>query len=713
MPKSVNLVLAIHNHQPVGNLENVLELAYGQSYKPFLDIIEEFTDIKLCLHYSGVLLEWLERTHPKFITRLTRLVQTGQVELLGGGFADPILTMLSEQDRIGQIKYFSEYLEERFNITPIGAWLAERVWEQHLTNSLATAKIRYTLLDDFHFKSAGLLEKDLKGYFITEDQCQQIDLFPISEKLRYAIPFKEPEATIEYLRHSATESGENIIVYGDDGEKFGIWPKTYQHCYQDKWLDKFFRALRANNDWLKIITFAEALNKFPPAGKIYLPDGAYREMTEWALPVESAMAYEDLVKRLKDTGLYERAQGYLKGGFWRNFKVKYPEINILHAKMCEVSARLEQLPKESKAYQTARVELYRGQNNCPYWHGVFGGFYLPHLRTAAYQHLIKAENIIRAAQPDAYPEVEIADFDLDDAKEIRLSNKYLNCYLKPSGGGHLYELDLLEKNFNPLATLARRQEAYHYKILQAQQSDINPSAELPGTAVKTIHELLVTKEKGLENLLYYDNYPRASLVDHFFSPDTTLENFAMGHYAEQGDFIKGNYQYEVRKNCVLMNHAGRIKQGDKIVPLKIEKHIGFTKGDMPGLEIKYRLTNPHNESITTVFGIEFNLAMLAGNASDRFYYDTTGKNLGPLITQGKLTAQKRFGIKDLWQKIDIGFEFGVSTEVRFFPVQTVSQSEAGFELIYQSSAILAYYPLTLAPDQNRPLKILIYINSLS
>jgi len=705
MAKSVNLIIALHNHQPVGNLEDVLEFSYRQAYEPFLEILNKFSDLKICLHYSGVLLEWLERAHPKFITRIGETLAKNQGELIGGGFADPILTMLNECDRIGQIKYFTEYIKERFNTTPKGMWLAERVWEQNLTKSLADADMRYTMLDDYHFKAAGLLEKDLKGYFITEDQCRTLLLFPIAERLRYAIPFQEPEATIEYLRHFATDSGDNVMVYADDGEKFGSWPKTHQHCYEDKWLERFFKTLQANKDWIKLITFTEAIDQFKPIGRIYLPDCSYREMTEWALPVEAGMAYEDLSHRLKETNLYDRAQGFMKGGFWRNFKVKYPEINLMHSKMCEISGLVGQLPANTKTAQEARIALYRAQNNCPYWHGVFGGFYLPHLRTTVYQNLIKAENIARQALAGKAKEKNepiIADFDNDLSEEIKLSNESMNCYFKPAAGGALYELDIREKNFNALATLARRQEAYHYKILRAQKADTKN--------VQSIHDLLVAKEQGLENLLYYDNYPRRGLLDHFFDSNTNPDNFAKGNYDEQGDFIKGAYNYENQKSALILSRDGHIRQNDRMIPFRVAKQITFARNNPRALEIRYKLTNLHTEPVNTIFGVESNYAMLAGNAPDRFYYDTHEQNLGPLITHGQAVEQSRFGLKDLWQKIGIELVTDIPARVWFCPVQTVSQSEMGFESIYQSSVILLHWPIQLEAGKSWQVKLTQNIN---
>lgn len=87
--------------------------------------------------------------------------------------------------------------------------------------------------------------------------------------------------------------------------------------------------------------------------------------------------------------------------------------------MCEVSEKVNKLPHDSKSYKQARLELYRGQTNCPYWHGVFGGFYLPHLRSTAYSSLIKAENITRKATKQECPLVETEDFDQDGFPEVQ------------------------------------------------------------------------------------------------------------------------------------------------------------------------------------------------------------------------------------------------------------------------------------------------------
>ena len=184
--------------------------------------------------------------------------------------------------------------------------MPERVWEQSLASDLASAGIEYTILDDFHFRNAGISSSQLSGYFVTEDDGQVLSVFPGSERLRYLIPFSQPHEAIDYLREVHLQNPGAVLVFGDDGEKFGTWPETKQHVYDNGWLHQFFEHLEANQDWLKTTTLAEARDNTAPAGKAYLPEGSYREMTEWALPVQKQLEYEHLAHEMEHDDRWSR-----------------------------------------------------------------------------------------------------------------------------------------------------------------------------------------------------------------------------------------------------------------------------------------------------------------------------------------------------------------------------------------------------------------------
>jgi len=196
---SIRLCLVLHNHQPIGNFDGVFEQAYYDAYRPFLDVFEQY-DFPIALHTSGPLMEWLDQRKPEYIERLANLVAARRLEIIGGPFYEPILTMIPSRDRVGQIAAYTDWLQTRLGARVQGMWMPERVWEQSLTADLVTAGMKYTVLDDFHFKNAGLTEDQLHGFYLTEDDGRVLSIFPGSEPLRYTIPFQEPHATIDYLR---------------------------------------------------------------------------------------------------------------------------------------------------------------------------------------------------------------------------------------------------------------------------------------------------------------------------------------------------------------------------------------------------------------------------------------------------------------------------------------------------------------------------------
>lgn len=686
MSSRLRLVLALHDHQPVGNFSHVFEQAYADSYQPFLDVFERYSSLRMCLHTSGPLLEWLDANRPDYVDRLRGLAAAGRIEILGGPFYEPILSMLTRRDRIGQLQMFSRWLESRLGAVVRGAWIPERVWEPTLTSDLAAAGIEYTLLDDFHFKNAGLVDEQLTGYYLTEDEGRLLKVFPGSERLRYLIPFADPRATIDYLRAIHQREPEAVIVFGDDGEKFGTWPETRRHVYDDGWLTRFFDALTAESAWLETVTLSDAVDHAPPVGKIYLPDSSYREMTEWVLPTRRRMEYHALTHGDSHDPRIEALKTFVRGGFWRNFKVKYAAANDMYCRMLHVSQRLqdaEGLEVDPAALEAARRELYRGQCNCAYWHGAFGGIYLPHLRNAVYRHLIAADNLLdRAlARLEPYVEASADDFNLDVRQEVRLANDRLIAWFAPARGGQMYELDLRAICLNVLATLARQPEAYH--------ANVQAGASAGDATVASIHDRVVFKQPGLDQRLQYDAYPRASLLDHFYAAEASADDIAAGAAPEQGDFVQGVYEARIRRRdarvLLVMERSGHAFGQ----PLKIVKSIALEAGSNR-LEVAYVLSGmPPGRRLP--FAIELNFAGLPAGCSDRYFLDAARNPLGELGSRLELSEQFGLALVDEWQGLQAGLTFSRATNLRTFPIETVSQSEGGFEAVHQSVVVLPHW----------------------
>ncbi|MGH9790746.1 MAG: alpha-amylase/4-alpha-glucanotransferase domain-containing protein, partial [Candidatus Acidiferrales bacterium] len=417
----------------------------------------------------------MEKRHPEFFDLLRELVIRGQVELIGGGFYEPILIAIPFEDRLEQIKRLADYIAKHFGRPPTGAWLAERVWEPQLPTALANASVEYTLVDDSHFLSSGFEPEQLYGYYRSEDLGAQVSVIPGLQKLRYLIPFRGLEQTIAYLREGMLAHPGGMAAMGDDCEKFGVWPGTYEWCYTKGWLDSFFRALEENSDWLVTSPPADYLAAHGPLGRAALAAASYMEMDEWALPAKPQRRFHEMQQEFAERPDVLR---FLRGGFWRNFFVKYAESNLLHKKMLYVAGKLRAMDDGSRrglpfrrAVADARTRLLRAQCNDAYWHGIFGGLYSPHLRTALWQELIRAEKAadIAAAGHASYSEMVRQDFDADGAEEVYFSCENYAALAKPSDGGAIAALDFRPRDVALINSLERRLEASHAKLAEADR----------------------------------------------------------------------------------------------------------------------------------------------------------------------------------------------------------------------------------------------------
>ncbi len=634
---SLNLALCLHNHQPVGNFDHIVENAYRQAYRPLLDVLAGTPHVKLMLHYSGFLLSWLRDNHPETFDCIGDLVCEGRVELLTGGFYEPILPLIPDRDKQGQIEALTSYIEHHFGATPRGSWLTERVWQPDLVGPLKRAGVRYTVIDDNNFETAGVAETDSLGHFtLTGPNGQEIQVFPINRALRQAVPFKEPEVVMEHLQELAGD-GDRLALFADDGEKLGDWPGTHKLVYSEGWLGRFFELIADNSDWLHVTTLGEFLEAVPSRGEIDLPAGSYGEMMEWS------------------------------GGSWWNFLSRYPESNLLHRKMLAVSDAVAALPAAERRAEEARDHLFRGQSNDPYWHGVFGGLYLLHLRAGNYRSLLRAENI---AQPGRGLNVEEVDFDGDGNEEVLVTSPQMNCYLHRVGG-QIFELDYRPAAWNLLATLSRRPEPYHEERVSAE----------------------------------YDWYPRRALVDHFFRDNVTIDAFAACRYGEQGDFVDHHYEAEVAEGdeatVVVLRRDGGVWVGDDFLPVIVSKRLSFDQKE-PRLGVAYEVQNASDSPLPLWFACELNLALSAGSGEGR-HYELDGARR-PLSSQTEShSGIGGLALVDEWAGFRAGLEFEEPCDIWVFPVETMSHGLEGLTRSYQGTCVVPHW--RIAPAADRPWSV--------
>lgn len=688
MPQ-LRLGLVLHNHQPVGNYGFVFGDLYDAAYLPMLEALERHPGIRFALHTSGPLIDWMQANKPQYIERLRALCDRGQAEIVSGGYYEPILPMIPDADKAGQIAKMSRFIEDRFGQRPSGLWLTERVWEPGLPAPLADAGVRWTLVDDEHFRTAGIEAGALDGYYITEDQGKRIAIFPGSQRLRYTIPWLDVPDLLRELREMAerTPHDDAYIVLGDDGEKFGGWPTTYDHVWAGGWIDRFFAAVEENADWLETMTPGAYFDRFAARGLVYLPAASYAEMMEWALPTGAAIAYGHVLRGLQQDRR-EDVLPFVRGGFWRAFLAKYPEANAMHKRGLRIDAKLARVDDAG-----ARDALWQAQCNCPYWHGVFGGLYLRNIRAATTSNLVRAERLADAAAHDNGPVVTSRDFDFDGRDELLVQTPALSMLLHPLSGGMLSELDLRLRDHALLDVVARRPEPYHDALREGRASNAPED-------VTSIHSAIRIKEEGLEHAISYDRHRRGALQEWIINADATPEWFARG---------------EIDASCEpegAWGVAHTIDDGGATVRLtrdhaglRVEKTLHLPAAD-EAFAVSYTITNTGGEHRCAMFVSQWNVSapQIAGG-DDRIARiesaagecDLTGPPGAVEAAGFVLRGSAGFGIA-----CDID---DAQARVWHAAVESVSSSEGGLERVYQGASIAIVRALDLAAGASASLRL--------
>lgn len=651
-PEPLRLLFGVHAHQPVGNFPSVIDDAVERCYRPFLETLARYPDFRFALHLSGWLLGDLAARHPALVERIAQMVSRGQLELFGAGDCEPVLAAIPERDRISQLEAMNARLERSFGLRPAGAWLTERVWESSVVPALVRTGVRYVLVDDYHFLCAGVPAEALDGHYATEEDGLRLDVFPISEALRYRLPFAPAADALGHLESLAAQ-GRAAAIHFDDLEKFGIWPETNEWVYGRGWLAAFVEAVLASP-----AVYAESFSAFhasrPARGLVYLPTTSYIEMNEWTLPPAAARRFADLQKREREAGHLEESKAFVRGGIWRNFLSRYPESNWLHKRMLRASARLD---AQGAAGAPLLPLLHEAQSNDAYWHGLFGGLYLPHLRRAAWRSLCALEAGLERLSPR--PPLERIDLDLDGRDEWLICAGALQAALRDDGRAALHELSSFELLHNFGDTLARREEAYHARIGAGDRQAAQ------GEGIASAHDRITSKQPIEAADLEPDLAPRAICVDRIVDPrgiETQLDGYRIaGETADAGA-------------------PGLVFETALDGGARISKRIAL-RGD--GVRIEWRCQGLAGRRLVT----RLNLAMPSCDGYGGRYVLADGSIPAGFGQPLGIDAMELLTLDDRTLDGALRLESRPACRMAGSPLHTVSLSEGGFEKIMQAAVV--------------------------
>ena len=654
---TISLLFGVHAHQPVGNFPAVIDDGHVRSYGMFLRVMERYPEFRFSVHFSGWLLDVLFERFPDDMARLAAMTHRGQVEWFGSGDCEPVLAAIPHRDRVTQIATLSDKIERRFGMRPSGAWLTERVWESSVVTSLVATGIRYVAVDDYHFLCAGESQDRLDSFFSTDEDGRRLDLFPISEAARYRLPFSPAGEAVAWLEDLARQ-GRRAAIYFDDIEKFGIWPETYEWVFEKGWLTQFVEGV-LSSPLIRTETYAEYHVRERTRGIVYLPTTSYIEMNEWTLPAPRAATYHALLEQEKAAGRFEAHKPFLRGGIWRNFMSRYPEANWMHKRMLGASRRLAALPPEQRSAELQEY-LHRAQANDAYWHGLFGGLYLPHLRRAIWNNLLKLEAALEHLAP--WPRQQQGDLDHDGHVETALRNPFIHAYVRDDGHASLVEFSSLAVAHNFGDTLRAYEEAYHAKIHLADASHAAPAAT---EGISSAHDRVAFLHTILPGDADPDERPRGIFIDSLVGRNDMLRPIAF--------YAPG----EIPGVWTAAGEGWRIGKSYRL--------------DGDTLNVVFRA---EGAALPKLIETELNLALPSCDGFGGRYVLADGSVPGGFGEALELSGVQRITLDDSELHGALLIEVSQPVRLEARPHRTVSQSEAGFEKIMQAVCItLAWSPV--------------------
>ncbi len=564
------LLFGVHLHQPVDNLGVAVENAVKLCYAPFFELMSKYPNFKFALHSSGWILEHIKIKYPTVFEDIKRC----NIEFFTGGYYEPILSSIDEKSHINQIIKLTKFIEENFSQTPKGLWLTERVWSDTIISALKRCGVEYLIVDDEHIYKAN--KKDIEGFYTTENRGERVSIFPINKELRYKIPFAKSSDSIDEVKKYST-----AIIF-DDLEKFGLWPKTYDWVYGQNWLNEFVQKAIEE---VETIHFKDYYKENSSLGLIYLPESSYIEMNEWA------------------------------NGKWKNFFIKYSESNRIHKRVLE----FKELQNEP---------LFKAQTNDVFWHGAFGGIYLPNLRDNAYRYIIECEDFL----PNG---VTIEDIEILGYPQLKVKTKKLILRFSAKGGA-LIEFDSRDKRFNFQNTLTKREESYHKDMLKETNSLNNE--------IETIHNMQYNLSNELKKELVFDSYERVSFIDFIKDKDKIIKYFSSEIFTI--DNMVFSTENLVKEYSILEN--------------------GF----------RFKNSLSFKGSYTYLMEINLHFA----------HYNDLKLN-GKIVRDKDELIDKKFILEDKYTNKKIIIEFENSIKLNYKLIKTISQSEKGFDAIIQGISL--------------------------
>jgi len=534
------------------------EKDYQTVYKPLVKFLYSHPELSFSFSFSGIQLQYYKKKHNEFITIIKQLVDRKQLEILGGGFYEPILPLLYPVDRSGQIDLLSDEIRLTIGKRPRGLALFADCWDSSLLNCLQSCGMEYVLLDNF------VIPDDKRKFLpiFMSDLGKSIEIYPFYEDFLFEAD-QNPVNFIENITRQVEKIEKKDTYCQIQPERIvniRLNHNQMEKLLEKKWFDSFCDyILKHENNRVKTITpilyRKNSVIKIP----CYISSGINGAVSKWI-----SQAFKETENK--------RAYPFTVHDFLNTYK----QSHELYNRIMYVSMMVNQYKNDKMRKKAAREKLWQAQNGIGLLCTHKGTFSNSKYRQQCYKYLMEAEKILREGS-DFKESVSCFDYNGDGLNEYvcRMQNYF--SYIDLTGGA-IQELDILKNTGNYADNFSRFEE----------YDDVT------------------------------DSYERGIFVDHVFTKEQ-FANYLLEKPAGDGVFSRVKYselKYSQNHHEVQLYADAFFQPTKQKLYLRKKYIINST-----GMNVQYILRNDSDKRFNAVFAIEANFANTNFDSEDISYYN--------------------------------------------------------------------------------------------
>ena len=404
--------------------------SYIECYKSVLMPVGSFLfshpEVYFSFYFSGPQLEAIKSRNPEYLDLLKKLADRKQIEIIGGGYYNPLFPILFPLDRSGQIEMHSSFIRQCIGKRPRGLVLYADSWDPSLITTFENCSMEYVLMDSSLIPPV----KQKLLPIIMSDRGKKINILPVHNEFA-PLENETPEEYLKRIQDDVLEISK--IDSNPDADR--IIPVAFSkneliRILEGKWLDRFITAF--SSDEKQNVSFS-------------LPTNAVRNSKVFVQAFISANINGHIARWCyKPFDAIELTDGYPTNIY--DFLQTYTISRALYDRMIFVSLLVNQSHGDKIKKKTARELLWEAQAGEAFVCSATGSLVNTAYRQTSYKNLGEVERIIRSCS-DFNESISCYDYNSDGLKEYicRLDKYNTSISLK---GGSIFELTIMNASGN-------------------------------------------------------------------------------------------------------------------------------------------------------------------------------------------------------------------------------------------------------------------------